>query len=192
METSEEFKARVRELRSIISDEMSDHLFLWVPAHRAQYFSRDAETFVGAECCNRFPSVRKEVEEAAKFYATGRYTASAFHMTRATEAGIQAVARAIQFIPKDNNWTLVFREMGTQFKVVSTNPQTTWPAHWQTHKDFLETVWADLRAVSKAWRSDIAHLVDSYSEDEAKGLLDVISLFLKHLATKMDETGTLY
>ena len=49
-----------------------------------------------------------------------------------------------------------------------------------------------LRAVSKAWRNDIAHLVDTYTEEDAKGLLNVIPLFLRHLAEKMDENGTLF
>lgn len=66
------------------------------------------------------------------------------------------------------------------------------PRHWQTHGDFLETVWADLRAVSKAWRNNIAHLVDTYSEEETKDLLTVIPMFLRDLATKMNENGKLY
>jgi hypothetical protein len=64
--------------------------------------------------------------------------------------------------------------------------------HWQTHGELSETVWADLRAESKAWRNNIAHLVDTYSEEEAKNLLAVIPVFLRDLATKMNEKGKLY
>ena len=178
----------LRSVTQLIHSEMETQLFLWVPEHRSEWFSKDAETILGAECCARFPSAQREVEESAKCYAAGRFTASAFHLTRATEAGVKALAKAINFTPPNDNWTLVFRQMGNEFKL----PQTQRPAHWQTHGDFLEDIWADLRAVSKAWRNDIAHLVDTYTEEEAKGLLDVIPIFLRHLATKMDEKGTLY
>lgn len=147
--------ARVDAIKDSIQDELEDHLFLWVPSHRAVFFSRSAESLVGAECCARFPSIQREIEEAVKCYAVGRYTACAFHIARSTEAGMQALARAISFAPPNNNWNLVFRELGNQFKL---SPPSR-PQHWQTHGAFLETTWADLRAVGKAWRNDIAHLV---------------------------------
>ena len=179
---------RSEELKNILSDEMESHLFLWVPSHRAEWYSKDAEAILGIECCNRFSAIQREVEEAAKCYAAGRYTATAFHLTRSTEAGVKALAKAIGYVPPNDNWTLVFRQMGNEFKL----PHAQRSLVWQTHGDFLEEIWADLRAVSKAWRNDIAHLVDTYTEDEARGLLDVIPLFLRHLATKMDENGKLY
>lgn len=186
--SKEALLTNLRSVTQLIHSEMESQLFLWVPGHRSEWYSKDAETILGVECCARFPSARREVEESAKCYAMGRFTASAFHLTRATEAGVKALAKAINFAPPNDNWTLVFRQMGNEFKL----PQTQRPAHWQTHGDFLEDIWADLRAVSKAWRNDIAHLVDTYTEEEAKGLLEVIPLFLRHLATKMDENGKLY
>ena len=181
-------RARVEAVKNSIQDELEDHLFLWVPSHRAAFFSRSAESLVGEECCARFPSIRREIEEAIKCYALGRYTACAFHVSRSTEAGMQALARAIHYAPPNNNWNLVFRELGNQFKL----PPEKRPQHWQTHGDFLETTWADLRAVGKAWRNDIAHLVDTYIEEEAKDFIAIVPIFLRDLAKKMDESGTLY
>lgn len=186
--SSEALQANLRSVSQLIHSEMESQLFLWVPGHRSEWYAKDAETILGAACCARFPSAQREVEESAKCYAVGRFTASAFHLTRASEAGVKALARAINFAPPNDNWTLVFRQMGNEFKL----PETQRPAHWQAHGDFLEEIWADLRAVSKAWRNDIAHLVDTYTEEEAKGLLDVIPLFLRHLASKMDENGKFY
>jgi hypothetical protein len=183
-----EVKVKTEALQKIISGEMEECLFLWVPSHRAEFYSKDAEAMVGAKCCARFKSVHRELEEAAKCYAMGRYTSSAFHLMRSTEAGVKALARAIKFTPPHDQWDLVFKQMKKEFFL---KPSLR-PAHWQTHGDFLEMVWADLRAVSKAWRNNIAHLVDTYSEEEAKNLLTVIPMFLRDLATKMNEKGKLY
>lgn len=184
----EQLQSKISDLREFIDSEMRGQLFLWSPPHRADFYSKDAESVVGAECCARFPSIQREVEEALTCYALGRYTACAFHISRSTEAGMQALAKAINYVPPNNNWNLVFRELGNQFRLPSQNR----PAHWQTHGDFLETVWADLRAVGKAWRNDIAHLVDTYTEEEAKEFIAIIPIFLRDLAKQMDENGKLY
>jgi len=185
---AEQIKFHLRALAESIKSEMEEHLFLWVPDRRSEWYSKDAESILGQQCCDRFKSIQRDTEEAAKCYAVGRFTASAFHLTRATEAGVKALAKAINYQPPNDNWTLVFRQMGNEFKL----PNNQRPAHWQTHGYFLEEIWADLRAVSKAWRNNIAHLVDVYTEEDAKELLAQIPLFLRHLATKMDENGNLY
>lgn len=181
-------RVRAREFKAQVFDEMSSHLFLWVPAHRAEWFGKNADAILGSECCTRFPSIQREVEEAMRCYAVGRYTASAFHLMRAAEVGVKALAKAIKAAPKHDAWRLVFNEMRTQVAPPPENRQK----HWKTHGEFLETIWADMRVVSKEWRNDLAHSVDTYSEEEAKQLLGVIPVFLRHLATKMDENGTLY
>jgi hypothetical protein len=186
--SADELRTKIRDLEELMGSEMDTQLFLWVPPRRAEFYSRRADSLLGSECCARFPSIQREVKEAATCYAVARYTACAFHMARSTEAGMQALARAINFVPHDNNWNLVFRELGNQFKL----PSAQRPPHWQTHGDFLDTIWADLRAVSKAWRNDIAHLVDTYSEDDAEEFMAIIPIFLRDLAKTMDENGKLY
>ncbi|HSI11189.1 MAG TPA: hypothetical protein VK961_04060 [Chthoniobacter sp.] len=184
----DEIKVYIRAIAGTIRREMEGQFFLWIPESHAAVYNKDAESILGAECCARFKSIQLEVEEAAKCFAVERYTASAFHLTRATEAGLKAIAKAIGFVPANDNWTLVFRELGTQFKMLP----AARPAHWQTHEKFLEKVWGDLRAISKAWRNDIAHLVDTYTEEETRELLTVIPMFLRDLSKQMDENGKLY
>lgn len=186
--SKDDVRVKIDSLQKLIGSEMESQLFLWVPGYRAEWHSKDAEAILGTECCKRFKSIQIEIEEAAKCYALGRYTASAFHLMRSTEAGVKALARAIGYTPPHNQWDLVFKQMQREFALKPSQR----PPHWQTHGDFLETIWADLRAVSKAWRNDVAHLVDVYSEEEAKNLLTVIPIFLRELATKMDENGKLY
>ena len=183
-----ELSVSVDALRRLIENEMEEHLFLWVPPHRADFYSKDAEAIIGKDCCDRFPSIRREVEESVKCYAVGRYTASAFHLMRATEVCVKALAKAIKATPTHDSWRLVFEEMKNQVAIPFGNRQK----HWKSHGDFLHTLWTDMCAVAKEWRNDLAHTVDTYTEEEAKQLLGVIPVFLRHGATKMDESGKLY
>ena len=40
-------------LMRLIASEMESQLFLWVPGHRSDWYSKDAEAIVGSECCIR-------------------------------------------------------------------------------------------------------------------------------------------
>ena len=171
----------------LIVSEMQSELFFAVPIRRAGFYAKDAEAIVGAECCARLPSVQREVEESAKCYAFGRFTASAFHLMRATEVAVKALAMTVGYTPQHPGWKEVFSHVYKQF-------QNSIPRHaaWTTHEDFLTTTCGDLRTISKVWRNDIAHFVDTYSENEAAEMLVIIPKFLSRIAERMDETGKLY
>lgn len=178
----------LNEIHDLFISELEGHLFLWVPSHRADWYGKKAEDIVGRKCCRRFPSIKREVEEAAKCYALGRYTAAGFHLTRSAEAGVQALAKAIHFRPKHNQWTLVFQRMEEEYKIAPAQRKK----HWKTHGKFLTKIWADLDIAAKVWRNDLAHLVATYTEDEAKDLFDILPKLLRDLADRMDEKGKLY
>ena len=186
--TSDALRTNLRSVTQLINSGIDTQLFLWVPWQRAEWYSKDAEAIVGAQCCARFPSIEREIKESAKCYALGRYTAAGFHLTRAAEAGVQALARAIKFVPPHNQWTLVFKRVEAELKL----PPANRPRHWKKHGKFLTSIAADLSLLAKVWRNDIMHLVVTYGEDEAKELFEVIPKFLRDLAKHMDEKGKLY
>ncbi len=183
---SETLRANLRSVTQLIYSEINAHLFLWVPTHRSEWYSADAHSILGEQCCKRFASIQREIEEAAKCYALGRYTACAFHLMRSTEAGVSALAKAIKFAPTHRGWGLVFKELERQSKAQPS------PSHWKTHRKFLNQLSGDLVALTKAWRNDVAHLVDTYTEENAKELLTVIPMFLRDMAAHLDENGKLY
>lgn len=169
-----------------IEKEMDVQLFLYVPSSRAAYFDKDVVVLVGTACCERFPSVVKEIDEAMKCYAVGRYTACAFHLVRATEAGTKALGDAIGAKTRNNNWGDVFKEHDKQAAMLPSMR----PAHWATHEQFLSDIGANLRAV-KTLRNSVAHLDETYTEGRAATLLVMVPEFLKKLAERMDEKGNL-
>lgn len=167
---------------------MGSHLFMWIPAHRAGWFPKTAEDIVSPIFVKRFSLASNEIEEAAKCYSAGRYTACVFHLSRATEAGIKAVGISLA-VKKDHELierTLKFIE--EQTKLNPANQVLT----WRTHGTFFANLAGDIRAIARAWRNKVCHLVDSYTEERAKEILDVTPVFFRHMSEKIDQDGNLY
>jgi hypothetical protein len=71
------------------------------------FFALEFSTF-GPAFATAFPSAVFEIDEAGKCHALSRSTASVFHLMRAMEVGIGAVAACLQIPPPvkaaDKNW----------------------------------------------------------------------------------------
>ncbi len=179
---------RLDEFRKLIFDEMSQHLFFWVPPDRASWHGKTGRQILGDECVNRFSKsdVANEAEQAAKCFAFGQYTACVFHLMRISEAGVKALALAIGYEWNQYpNWGKFFKQYDAQ---MATSP-TKHVEPWLTHSQFLEDAGGNLRAVKDAWRNDTMHLDKVYDEDQARHLLAVIPSFMRHLSSKIDESG---
>lgn len=183
-----EIEIHIENLVQDVRIEMGKEVFLHMPADHAKFYDTDILTLLGQKCFDRFHRIITELDEAMKCYASGRYTACAFHLMRTTEAGLRAFGIAIGYEAKNQNWGKVFEEYDKQ---LATPPKQrgVW---WQSHGDFLEEAGGDLRSITKAWRNRTMHLDQSYGQEQAKHLLDVIPAFLKHLGERLDQDGVLY
>lgn len=180
---------RIEEFKELIADEMRQHLFFWVPPHRAGWFGQTGAAILGDECSNRFrrSAITFEMEKAANCFAFGEFTACAFHLMRVSEAGLRAFGAAIGFRAAANpNWGHVFKYYDEK-SAFPRKQRTEFP--WKEHGDFLEEIGGSLRAVQNAWRNDTMHLERNYDEESAKHLLVVIPAFMRKLASKIDENG---
>lgn len=175
-------------LLDTIQSEMKGEIFFWVPSHRSEWYSKKSEQIVSDLFAERFPIAATEIEEAAKCFSFGRYTACVFHLSRATEAGIKAVGIALNQ-KKDHELierTLKFIE--EQTKLNAPNQIVA----WRSHGAFFATIAGDVRAVAKAWRNKVCHLVADYKEEQAKELLELSTILFRHIAEKIDDKGNLY
>lgn len=176
---------QIEELRHLMEGEMASQLFLWAPSHRSAWYGKHVSDIIGEDGWFSFPKIATDMEEAAKCYALGRFTACAYHLMRSTEIGVTALSKAIGHQPTHRGWGEVFKEVERQSKMQSP------PPHWKGRRKFFNQLSGDLCALTKAWRNDVAHLVAVYGEDDATELLTVVPMFLKDLATQIDENGKL-
>ena len=153
------------------------------------YFDLNLQTF-GEKFSTAFPSSTYEIDEAEKCYALGRSTACVFHLMRAMEIGIRAVARSLGIADPvkgaDRNWGAILKKIKDEID----RRNGANPLLWQPHdKDLFENVYVSLDAVRVAWRNTTMHVENKYTDDEAEHIFISVRGFIKKLVSRMDEHG---
>lgn len=185
-ETFEHMAVGFEELIHRISDEVEEYLFFGIPRERASFYKDAIEKF-GQNTVNKFPSIRMEVEEAGKCYATGRYTACAFHLMRVIEVGLRALGKSLNdptLDPSRNpSWEAILKKCDIELQ----KPFQDRIPEWRTDPEFFNNATANLRAVKDAWRNPTMHIEHIYDEEKSLDLFNKVSSFMRYLATKLNE-----
>src|SRR5579862_831578 len=93
---------RIVGLRETMEDELRDRKAVLVPNLKADYC--DKERLFGDEVFGAFTSAQSDIQNGGNCYALGLYTACVFHMMRALEAGLQALANDIPVTWTNDPW----------------------------------------------------------------------------------------
>lgn len=137
-----------------------------------------------------FPSASFDIEEAATCYGLGRDTASVFHLMRAVETGLRAIAASLG-LPDPTGSGRNWGQMSGAIKAECDHRSAS--GGWASSDDrtFYNEVYASIDSVRVAWRNTTMHVEKRYTHDEAEQILAVTKGFLKKLAERIDESGTL-
>jgi hypothetical protein len=172
-----------------IKDELELRLVLCLDADKSDLYAPKAPLF-GPDVATKYQSAAYEIDEAAKCLALGRYTATVFHLMRAMEVALKAVAKCLN-IPDpvksaDRNWGKILEKVGDEID----NRNKGNPA-WADPKDraFFEDARASLDVIRVAWRNATMHVENKYTEDEADHIYRAVRTFMRKLASRMDEDG---
>lgn len=197
-DTAEEIAAitpRAREVRSVIFDDMSKHLFLWVPPERARLYEfpedktkwNDDEKALDGPISTHFKRAANEMLAARKAYAVGQFTPCVFHLMRACEVGIKALHKSLaQPLPKlADSWGNLLRPMDEQL----TLPVPKRHGEWAVYPDFFDHATNDVRAIKRTWRDTTMHIDSDYNEGQSLKVLDAVTSFFVHLSEKLDQDG---
>jgi hypothetical protein len=162
----------INELQDRINDEMEDHLFMHIPADRAELYN-DPELF-GKDVNSKFPDIQFDLVEAGNCYAAGRGTAVVFHLMRVMETGVQAFGIKLGVALADKkNWQNILDEINKAIKALPKTSQTV----------EMSQVSANLYAVKLAWRNEVMHPKDTYTLEEADNLIRQVKIFMQQLVT---------
>jgi predicted transcriptional regulator len=172
-------------LQNTIHDELSGVMFMHFTPSEVSLYQNLAP--FGSEVAAKFPSTLFDIEEAAKCFATARYTACVFHLMRVLEIALNVVRRGLG-VPdpvkeSQRNWGYILGEIRKQIDANNATKNRL----WMPEKDFYENVFTDLSAVKTAWRNPTMHVEGIYDEERANHILTVIKGFMQHLATKLKE-----
>lgn len=135
-----------------------------------------------------FPTASFEIEEAAKCFAFGRYTASVFHCMRTMEIGLKVLARKLGIpnpvTPTDRNW-------GNMLKAIKDKIDEKWPKNTRLHGtegERMEALYNTLDSVKNPWRNATMHVEVTYAPHEALHIMRCVGIYVLELKKHANES----
>ncbi|HWE87769.1 MAG TPA: hypothetical protein VG267_22690 [Terracidiphilus sp.] len=168
--TSKGLVLGLRQLESVIRNEMKSHLFFWVDNPS---FYKQRQPF-GARVAVWFPELEYDITEAGNCIAFDRGTASVFHLMRVMEVGVQRFGTRLG-VPLANelNWQTILDLVNPAIKVMKAKHQETIA---------ISQVASHLYNVKVTWRNPTMHPTSKYTPEEAKDVYHNVKTFMGSLA----------
>lgn len=176
-----------RSVQETIRRELSGRVFLYIPQHKASYYSQS--DLFGLTVSQAFPSARYDISEAGSCYATARGTACVYHLMRALEIPLRLLARDVG-VAEDENWNKVLNNFDKMLNAIREKMlanSAAKPPDWKEQEQFYSEASALLRNVKNAWRNDVMHTEKIYTEEQAQRILNTSKDFMQFLATRLSE-----
>lgn len=171
--------SRVEVLEERIKDELDDLRFMYIPMASLAYYS-DAPLF-GDQVANKFGKTTSDIQEAGKCFAVGRYTACVFHLMRIMEFAVQYLGAKLGIsLVTEKNWANILDQVDKAIKTLPTKNSSQ-----KAKRNRLSEASAHLRMVKDAWRNDVMHPKETYTDEEAERVFRNVKDFMVHLATKL-------
>jgi hypothetical protein len=137
-----------------------------------------------------FPSSQSDIESGLDCYALGHSTAAVFHMMRAVEYGLRALARerGVSFPNKPVEWA-TWQEMLDQIEASGRRAARALPAGVQRDAAlaFYSGAAGQVHAFKDTYRNMVMHVRRSYDDLEALRAIGQVRDFMTGLARKIGE-----
>lgn len=170
-----------REFRRRVQDELELVSILWLPPERARYYDRD---IFGSTIAAAFPSASFDLEEGARCFAVGRFTACVFHLMRAQEVTLGALSAHLRIVKHSPTWEAYLSAMPSAI-------QAAYPNKDKAHGDkrtYFSGLEGQLRSIKTAWRNPTMHqIAKTYTEEMAEELVVLVRGFMREAATELKE-----
>jgi hypothetical protein len=175
---AEQLRLTLNELLPRLVDELGAQYFLVLNRSEARLVAATTPIF-GPEVEAKLPECSEDIVEASKCAGCGRYTACVFHLMRVLEAATSRFAGLLNIQPinsagKDKNWQVFLNEIN---KKIGTMPQQD----AKTKK--YAAISANLYNVKLAWRNEVMHPKQTYTEEETSNVWVASRGFMKELAS---------
>lgn len=167
-------KAINSEIRSRFDDELQTVKLYCLAKGADAYYNPEGPLF-GTVVAARIPKASDDISEGGKCFATGRYTASVFHLMRAMEAAVQKMSERLEIPNVEREWGKLLSDIHKKIE----------PMEKGETRDNWSQVHANLYHVKQAWRNDTMHPKATYTEEEAREVFDAMKAFMRHLASML-------
>ena len=166
---------------------------------RGDKVDRGVLDLLGSQAREKFPSAQGDFIEAGNCLAAECNTAAVFHLMRAAEVGLRALAsdREADFKNKpldQQEWGTILGHLDGCIKQLRSSAASNWtkPGVRDTQLRFYSEVVAELRQFNEAWRRHISHAREDngiYDRDYAMSVFRHVCLFMQKLADRISENS---
>jgi hypothetical protein len=161
----------VSELDSRIRDDLQNEWFMHIKGDVFKYYS--GTNLFGADVDGKFPSAKEDIEHAGKCLAVEQDTATVFHLMRAMESAVGALAAKLSILNPDREWGKLLSDIHVKIeRMPKGDDRNAWS---ECH--------ANLYHVKQAWRHGTMHPKETYTPDQAKEVFQAVRVFMTQLAT---------
>lgn len=185
-----------RHIRHCLIDELEKRKFLYVRPDHSNFVDSDA--LFGDPVKQAFPSAARDLKEAGNCLAADGGTGSVFHLMRAAEFALRALARdrdlAFKDKPlEDKQWGEILSALEGKLTVLRNADRKSWALAEARDAQirFYNEVVQELRGFNDAWRRHISHADTQafYESDTALGILKHVRAFMQKLSVKIPESS---
>jgi hypothetical protein len=182
-------------LKEAIWRELAARKFVMVDSVKSHFLEK--KDLFGEQVSASFPSAKDEIQAAGNCLAMDLNTAAVFHMMRAAEFGLRALALNLKVKLKrkpieHGGWNELIEQIEKKILI----RRKKYDASREKNKKELEylkfcRMMADeLFIFKEIWRNNTMHSISSYNESEAKGLFDRVRDFMQRLSKQVSETNS--
>jgi hypothetical protein len=191
--------ADMRNLEGMLINDLSMRRYLRVPVGMSTYVDNPA--LLGPEVAKAFPSAQVDLTAAGNCVAADCNTAAVFHLMRAVEWGMRALAVHLGFRQLRTRrragakakitpvafaqWELILDGLRERVdrRLLRLRPGKV----KQRDQEFYYPALEDIRGMRDAWRHHVMHTRQTYTEPEAMAILDRVGRLMSNLATRVSE-----
>ena len=156
-----------------ISDELRDRFFLVISSDNVSYY-RQAEPLFGLEVESKFSQMSEDISEAGKCLALHRTTAAVFHLMRVMELAVQKFGDRLNVpLVSELNWQNILDQINKAIRARDHHAPLT--------KAYAAAA-AHLYNVKVAWRNEVMHPKQTYTDEEALAIFNAVQFFVRDLA----------
>jgi hypothetical protein len=183
-------------LKEEIVTALEKRRFLRVLEDRTAYV--DGENLFGVDVGIAFQSARQDIKEAGNCLAVECNTAAVFHLMRAAEFAVRALAvdRSVTFARKDiqdAQWGEILNQLEPKLNALRQADRNCWPSANIRDKQiiFYNEVIQELRGFNDAWRRHVSHAdpMAFYDRDTALGIFKHVQRFMGKISAKISESS---
>ncbi|MBK5260526.1 MAG: hypothetical protein JJE51_13120 [Thermoanaerobaculia bacterium] len=186
-----EIEVILRAVRESIIAELSREVSISIPRAYADHV--DNEQLFGGETYEAFPGARADIRDAGNALAVGLDTSAVFHLMRAVEVALRALARE-QRVRLPRNRPIEFAEWQDMITAVRTNVDKVlgqWKRGPQKAAalEFYGDLLNQFSGFKDAFRNHVMHSRKTYSHAEATEVIASVKSFFARASSYLAEGG---